>query len=102
MGKNKSDCEDCEDNEGENRESPRQDEKATNEKQNDKTEDIGIEPHKEQKEPHQNESAGKAVKGRKLHCICNQPYDKTRPMLQCGECKKWFHGECVKYECNLC
>ena len=29
-----------------------------------------------------------------LHCLCRGP-DDGRFMIQCDECREWFHGECV-------
>ena len=35
-------------------------------------------------------------------CKCEEPYDETRPMLDCGRCLGWVHGECVPYTCKEC
>ena len=35
-------------------------------------------------------------------CKCEDPYDETRPMLDCGRCLGWVHGECVPYTCKEC
>ncbi len=29
-----------------------------------------------------------------LHCVCRQP-DDGRPMIECENCNKWFHSDCV-------
>ncbi|XP_057185976.1 lysine-specific demethylase 7B [Triplophysa rosa] len=33
-----------------------------------------------------------------LYCVCRQPYDVSRFMIECDICKDWFHGSCVKVE----
>ncbi|KAI8511679.1 Lsd1/2 complex PHD finger containing protein Phf2 [Branchiostoma belcheri] len=51
--------------------------------------------------------------GEPLYCICRQPYDVTRFMIECDVCENWFHGSCVgveehqaadidKYHCPNC
>eukprot|EP00047_Mylnosiga_fluctuans_P002987 m.226868 g.226868 ORF g.226868 m.226868 type:complete len:505 (+) comp11496_c0_seq1:163-1677(+) len=30
-----------------------------------------------------------------LYCVCRQPYNKKRNMVQCDRCDDWFHPECV-------
>ncbi|XP_064632054.1 histone lysine demethylase PHF8-like isoform X2 [Lineus longissimus] len=30
-----------------------------------------------------------------VYCLCRQPYDETRFMIECDVCKDWFHGSCV-------
>uniref|UniRef100_T1IVH5 [histone H3]-dimethyl-L-lysine(36) demethylase n=1 Tax=Strigamia maritima TaxID=126957 RepID=T1IVH5_STRMM len=48
-----------------------------------------------------------------VYCLCGQPYDATRFMIQCDVCREWFHGSCVhlrehqsndieKYHCPKC
>ncbi|XP_069693669.1 lysine-specific demethylase 7B-like isoform X2 [Periplaneta americana] len=48
-----------------------------------------------------------------IYCLCGQPYDSTKFMIQCDVCKDWFHGSCVglreylsydldKYHCPRC
>ena len=27
-----------------------------------------------------------------LYCVCRQPYDGGRFMIECDVCKDWFHG----------
>lgn len=27
-----------------------------------------------------------------LYCVCRQPYDLNRFMIECDICKDWFHG----------
>ncbi|OCT86077.1 lysine-specific demethylase 7A isoform X2 [Xenopus laevis] len=33
-----------------------------------------------------------------VYCVCRQPYDVSRFMIECDICKDWFHGSCVKVE----
>uniref|UniRef100_A0A8C1Q600 Lysine (K)-specific demethylase 7Ab n=1 Tax=Cyprinus carpio TaxID=7962 RepID=A0A8C1Q600_CYPCA len=33
-----------------------------------------------------------------LYCVCRQPYDVSRFMIECDICKDWFHGSCVEVE----
>ncbi|KAI5617285.1 lysine-specific demethylase 7B isoform X1 [Silurus asotus] len=33
-----------------------------------------------------------------LYCVCRQPYDVNRFMIECDICKDWFHGSCVRVE----
>uniref|UniRef100_A0A4W4HPG6 Uncharacterized protein n=1 Tax=Electrophorus electricus TaxID=8005 RepID=A0A4W4HPG6_ELEEL len=33
-----------------------------------------------------------------LYCVCRQPYDVHRFMIECDICKDWFHGSCVQVE----
>lgn len=35
------------------------------------------------------------MKGQRLYCVCRQPNDKSRMMVQCDCCKKWFHPQCM-------
>ncbi|XP_038054514.1 histone lysine demethylase PHF8-like isoform X2 [Patiria miniata] len=30
-----------------------------------------------------------------VYCICRQPYDASRFMIECDSCQDWFHGSCV-------
>ncbi|XP_078524241.1 lysine-specific demethylase 7A [Lissotriton helveticus] len=39
--------------------------------------------------------AGAAVP---VYCVCRQPYDVSRFMIECDICKDWFHGGCVGVE----
>ncbi|XP_055937481.1 histone lysine demethylase PHF8-like isoform X2 [Argiope bruennichi] len=50
---------------------------------------------------------------RTVYCICGEPYDSVRFMIQCDSCKDWYHGSCVnvkeheasdieKYHCVQC
>ncbi|KAG8186564.1 hypothetical protein JTE90_020863 [Oedothorax gibbosus] len=50
---------------------------------------------------------------RTVYCICGEPYDSVRFMIQCDACKDWYHGSCVnvkehessdieKYHCVQC
>uniref|UniRef100_A0A7N9APP9 Lysine (K)-specific demethylase 7Aa n=1 Tax=Mastacembelus armatus TaxID=205130 RepID=A0A7N9APP9_9TELE len=36
-----------------------------------------------------------------LYCVCRQPYDVSRFMIECDICKDWFHGSCVQVEEHL-
>lgn len=33
-----------------------------------------------------------------LYCVCRQPYDVSRFMIECDICKDWFHGRYVGYD----
>ncbi|XP_054990019.1 lysine-specific demethylase 7A [Sorex araneus] len=33
-----------------------------------------------------------------VYCVCRQPYDVNRFMIECDRCKDWFHGSCVGVE----
>ncbi|XP_063303676.1 lysine-specific demethylase 7A [Pelobates fuscus] len=33
-----------------------------------------------------------------VYCVCRQPYDVSRFMIECDICKDWFHSSCVKVE----
>ncbi|KAM9651206.1 lysine-specific demethylase 7A [Trichechus inunguis] len=33
-----------------------------------------------------------------VYCVCRQPYDVSRFMIECDVCKDWFHGSCVGVE----
>ncbi|XP_069484923.1 lysine-specific demethylase 7A [Ambystoma mexicanum] len=33
-----------------------------------------------------------------VYCVCRQPYDVSRFMIECDICKDWFHGGCVGIE----
>ncbi|XP_055979881.1 lysine-specific demethylase 7A [Sorex fumeus] len=33
-----------------------------------------------------------------VYCVCRQPYDVSRFMIECDRCKDWFHGSCVGVE----
>ena len=44
-----------------------------------------------------------------LHCICGMPESVDKKMVECEECKKWFHYKCVgltedpdTWRCNQC
>lgn len=32
-----------------------------------------------------------------LYCVCRQPYDVSRFMIECDICKDWFHGRYVAF-----
>ena len=34
--------------------------------------------------------------------VCGVPYQETRPMLRCDNCRDWYHGECVDFLCKSC
>uniref|UniRef100_A0A674MAJ6 Lysine demethylase 7A n=1 Tax=Takifugu rubripes TaxID=31033 RepID=A0A674MAJ6_TAKRU len=36
-----------------------------------------------------------------LYCVCRQPYDVNRFMIECDICKDWFHGSPVSPEANM-
>ena len=51
----------------------------------------------------------------KLYCVCRQPYDDTKHMLQCDYCQEWYHLSCIglskdeltkfeesKFKCPVC
>ena len=44
---------------------------------------------------HQSNSATNAVADANQFCICRGP-DTGSFMIQCDECREWFHGSCVK------
>ncbi|XP_042896884.1 histone lysine demethylase PHF8 isoform X2 [Parasteatoda tepidariorum] len=55
----------------------------------------------------------KIMASRTVYCICGEPYDSVRFMIQCDSCKDWYHGSCVnvkehesldieKYHCVQC
>ncbi|KAG1675211.1 Lysine-specific demethylase 7B [Nymphon striatum] len=31
----------------------------------------------------------------RAYCVCRQPYDSTKFMIECDVCKEWFHGSCI-------
>ncbi|KAM9582252.1 lysine-specific demethylase 7A isoform 4-T4 [Guaruba guarouba] len=33
-----------------------------------------------------------------VYCVCREPYDVSRFMIECDICKDWFHGSCVGVE----
>ncbi|XP_060101653.1 lysine-specific demethylase 7A [Heteronotia binoei] len=33
-----------------------------------------------------------------VYCVCREPYDVNRFMIECDICKDWFHGSCVRVE----
>ena len=45
-----------------------------------------------------------------VYCACRSINDSKKPMVQCGQCKEWYHYVCIKYEessnvdfyCNAC
>ncbi|KAG1676055.1 hypothetical protein FOA52_014920 [Chlamydomonas sp. UWO 241] len=30
-----------------------------------------------------------------IYCVCEQPYNPDRPMMQCDDCESWYHPECI-------
>uniref|UniRef100_A0A672ZG91 Lysine-specific demethylase 7A n=1 Tax=Sphaeramia orbicularis TaxID=375764 RepID=A0A672ZG91_9TELE len=42
--------------------------------------------------------AGRKMAAAPLYCVCRQPYDVSRFMIECDICKDWFHGSCVQVE----
>ncbi|KAM9467333.1 lysine-specific demethylase 7A isoform 1-T1 [Clarias gariepinus] len=43
-------------------------------------------------------SRGCKMAAAQLYCVCRQPYDLNRFMIECDICKDWFHGSCVQVE----
>ncbi|KAL4656720.1 lysine-specific demethylase 7B-like isoform X1 [Arapaima gigas] len=41
---------------------------------------------------------GRKMAAAPLYCVCRQPYDVSRFMIECDICKDWFHGSCVQVE----
>ncbi|XP_054280109.1 histone lysine demethylase PHF8-like [Macrosteles quadrilineatus] len=50
---------------------------------------------------------------KEIYCICGKPYDEKQFMIQCDNCREWYHGNCVnvreyvsidldKYHCPQC
>lgn len=37
-----------------------------------------------------------------VFCICRLPNDKCKPMIQCGNCRKWYHNSCVSVPEKVC
>ena len=48
-----------------------------------------------------------------LYCTCRMPNDKSKPMIFCDQCRKWFHKQCeglnpsesfkgIKWSCQEC
>ena len=35
-------------------------------------------------------------------CNCSDPFDTSKPMIQCDNCEKWVHGECTNFHCQNC
>ena len=31
----------------------------------------------------------------KLYCSCREPYDDTRDMVECTNCREWYHLDCL-------
>ena len=29
-----------------------------------------------------------------IYCNCRMPNDKSKPMIRCDQCRKWFHKKC--------
>ena len=90
----------------------KRDHKLTAKVRSDVSEETGKENIKGkciQKVPEKNEKITKidvpkdaTVENKQVFCLCNKPYDKTKPMLHCKTCDGWFHGGCVKYKCTQC
>ena len=37
----------------------------------------------------------------RVYCICRMPNDKATPMIFCGTCKEWFHGDCIGIDISV-
>ena len=37
----------------------------------------------------------------RVYCICRMPNDKATPMIFCGTCKEWFHGDCIGVDISV-
>ena len=33
-----------------------------------------------------------------IYCYCRMPNDKSRPMIRCDKCLKWFHKDCAELD----
>ncbi|XP_065829344.1 lysine-specific demethylase 7B-like [Oscarella lobularis] len=42
-----------------------------------------------------NEQQRRMAETNDVYCICRQPYNPSRFMIECGVCRDWFHGSCV-------
>ncbi len=56
----------------------------------------------DQKKKKSNKKATPKIQDYTMGCDCSDPHDDSRPMLDCGKCEEWFHGECVPYTCKRC
>ncbi|XP_060632829.2 lysine-specific demethylase 7A [Anolis sagrei] len=45
-----------------------------------------------------NSSAATSAATTPVYCVCREPYDVSRFMIECDICKDWFHGSCVRVE----
>ncbi|XP_077195941.1 lysine-specific demethylase 7A isoform X1 [Paroedura picta] len=43
-------------------------------------------------------AATTATSAAPVYCVCREPYDVSRFMIECDICKDWFHGSCVRVE----
>ncbi|XP_054844233.1 lysine-specific demethylase 7A isoform X1 [Eublepharis macularius] len=43
-------------------------------------------------------AAATATGATPVYCVCREPYDVSRFMIECDICKDWFHGSCVRVE----
>lgn len=32
------------------------------------------------------------MEAKQLYCMCGQPYDDKKFMIQCDNCREWYHG----------
>ncbi|KAJ7329100.1 hypothetical protein JRQ81_015274 [Phrynocephalus forsythii] len=45
-----------------------------------------------------NSGGGTSSGATPVYCVCREPYDVSRFMIECDICKDWFHGSCVGVE----
>lgn len=38
----------------------------------------------------------------KLYCLCGEPYDDKKFMIQCDNCREWYHGGYVTIVAGCC
>lgn len=36
-----------------------------------------------------------------VYCLCRQPYDATKPMVQCNVCSEWYHFQCIGFTAEM-
>ena len=61
-------------------------------------EEFEVDPPFKRRRIMQNEQSGeekeKEEEVQKLYCICRQPYEAGRAMVQCDRCAEWYHCDC--------